>query len=236
LIDRRRVVTDRTHGRQIRWQRLAALGGVVGPVLFLVLVVVGGGLYEGYSHASQKISELGGEGSNVALLQNLNFIALGILTLAFAWSLGRTLGKPYTGPVLIGVFGVSAAIANGLLPCDVSCLGLTPVSQAHNITGLLGFLAAIAGMVLLARRWRDDPQWERHVALTKAAVVVASAGLVWFIVTQALDLQTLAGVAQRTFVAALLGWFAVTGWRLFRLLGESEHEGRIVGTTVPSRT
>jgi hypothetical protein len=115
---------------------------------------------------------------------------------------------------------VSSAVANGLLPCDIGCRGLTPVSQAHNITGLAGFLAAISGMVVLARRWRDDPRWQGHIGLTKASVIIASVGLVWFIVTQAMDHQSLAGVAQRTFVAALLGWIAVTGWRTYRQLDE----------------
>ena len=201
--------------------RLAALGGVVGPVLFLSLVIAGGALYDGYSHASQKISELGGEGSSVSLLQSTNFILLGIFTLTFAWALGRTLGQPYTGAALIGLFAVSSAIANGLLPCDIGCQGLTPVSQAHNITGLAGFLAAIAGMVVLARRWRDDARWQSHVRLTKVAAGVASVGLVWFIVTQVFDRQAFAGIAQRTFVAALLGWIAVTGWRLVREIGDS---------------
>ena len=53
--------------------RLAALGGVIGPILFAVLVIVAGFAYDGYSHVSQKISELGGEGAEFALLQNLNF-------------------------------------------------------------------------------------------------------------------------------------------------------------------
>lgn len=214
---------------------LAALGGIVGPLLFLIVVLVGGVLYDGYSHTNQKISELGGEGSSVSLLQSTNFILLGLLTLAFAWALGRTLGKPYTGAALIGFFAVSSAIANGLLPCDTGCRGLTSVSQAHNITGLAGFLAAIAGMVILARRWRGDSRWQSHVGLTKVAVSVASVGLVWFVVTQALDRQSLAGVAQRTFVAALLGWMAVTGWRLFRQVGESAADEQRVGVDARPR-
>lgn len=38
----------------------------------------------------------------------------------FAWALGRTLGPPYRGPALIGVFGISSCIPNGLLPCDIA--------------------------------------------------------------------------------------------------------------------
>lgn len=201
--------------------RLAALGGVLGPLLFVTLIVVGGGMYDGFSHVTQKISELGGEGSEVALLQNINFVLLGVFTLGFAWALGKALGRPYLGPGLVGFFGVSSAIANGLLPCDVACLGLTPVSQAHNVTGLLGFLAAIGAMFVLARRWRGDQRWHDHATFSLVTATVASAGLVWFVATQALDRQALAGVAQRTFVGALLVWISVTAWRLFRQLDDA---------------
>ncbi len=36
--------------------RLLALGGIVGPVLFAVVVVVAASLYDGYSHIGQAIN------------------------------------------------------------------------------------------------------------------------------------------------------------------------------------
>ena len=210
------VTTERhlsTHDGAVR---LAAMGGVIGPILFVILVVLGGALYEGYSHADQKISELGGEGAQYAALQNLNFLMLGVLVTGFVWALARVIGPPYLGPVLIGVFGLSSSIANGLLPCDAGCRGETTIGLLHNITGLTGFVAAIVGMFVLARRWRSDPNWRSHVGFTRGAACVASTGLVWFVATQALDAQSLSGIAQRTFAGALLVWITVTAVRLTR--------------------
>lgn len=199
--------------------RVAAWGGVVGPALFVAIIVLGGWLSDDYSHVSQKISELGGQGGDYAALQNVNFIVLGLLVLGFAWALGRALGPPYRGPVLLAVFGVSSCIANGLLPCDIACVGATPVALAHNVTGFLGFLAAIAGMIMLARRWRNDPAWRHHVKATIGAVIVAVGGLFWFVTTQSADpLHPLGGVAQRIFVGALLLWITRTAWLLQRQL------------------
>lgn len=214
-------LTEETHAarRKERLIVLGARGGILGPALFVMLVVLGGVLYDGYSHASQKISELGGAGAPFAILQNLNFILLGLSVLGLAWALGRTLGPPYRGPALIGVFGVSSCIANGLLPCDVACVGDTPVGLAHNLTGLLGFVAAIIGMTILARRWRHDPRWRRHAGPTLWAVAVAIVGLVWFIITQEIDpLHPIGGIAQRAFVGALLLWIARTAWLLHELV------------------
>jgi len=209
----------RTNGRAIR---LAARGGVIGPILFAVMVIIGGVLYDGYSHAGQKISELGGEGAEYALLQNLNFILLGLLVIGFVWALARVLGPSFLGPTLIGLFGLSSSIANGLLPCDLGCQGETTIGLLHNMTGLAGFIAAILGMFVLAKRWRDDPMWRSHVGFTRAVMFVAIGGLGWFIATQALDAQSLAGIAQRTFVGALLLWIAVTAARLHRQLEQDD--------------
>lgn len=208
------------HGRAVR---LGALGGVIGPILFTVLVIVGGVLYDGYSHVGQKISELGGEGAENALLQNFNFIMIGVLTIGFSWALARVLGPPYLGPALIGFFGLSSSIANGLLPCDAGCQGETLVGLLHNITGLAGFIAAVIGMLVLARRWRNDPKWQSHVGFTRRAAFVAIGGLSWFVITQALDVQSFAGIAQRTFVGALLLWIAVTATRLYREINSRDH-------------
>ncbi len=211
--------------------RLATLGGIIGPILFVMLVIVGGGVYDGYSHVSQTISELGGDGAEYALLQNFNFIVIGTLVIGFSWALAGVLGPPYLGPALIGFFGMSSSIANGLLPCDAGCEGETTVGLLHNITGLAGFIAAIAGMFILARRWRDDPVWQSHVGFTRSAAFVATGGFAWFVITQALDAEPLTGIAQRVFVSALLLWTAVTAWKLHRQL-ETDESAIEVGASV----
>lgn len=189
----------------------------MGPILFALLVVVGGVVYGGYSHVSQKISELGGEGAEYAILQNLNFAFVGVLILGFSWALARTIGPSHLGPTLIGYFGL-VFLAHAWIPCDLGCNGETTVGLLHNVTGLTGFVATIAGMFVLARRWRRDPAWQTYAGFTWGAMSVALAGLTWFVITQAADLQSLAGIAQRTFAGALLLWIGATAWKLHRLL------------------
>ena len=134
----------------------------------------------------------------------------------FAWALARVLGPPYTGPALVGFFALSSSIANGLLACDVGCKGQSPVALLHNITGLAGFVAAVAAMLVLARRWRRDPTWRPHARFTRRAAIVALASLLWFVATQATDAQSFAGIAQRIFAGALLLWITLTAARLLR--------------------
>ncbi len=205
-----------------RTTRLLAAGGVVGPILFVALVVVGGFLYDEYSHISQAISELGGAGAEYAALQNFNFIMIGVLVIGLSWGLVRGRGEPLLGPVLVGLFGLSSSIANGLLPCDLGCEGQTTVGLLHNISGVFGFLAAIAGMFVLERRWRSDPGWQGHAVFTRRAAFVALAGLAGFIVTRAAEVESIDGLVQRVFVVTLLTWIVVTSARLYRGAG-SDH-------------
>ena len=206
--------------------RLLALGGVAGPLVFVAIVIAGGFLYDGYSHLSQTISELGGEGGEYAALQNLNFIMLGLLVLGFCWALGRELGGSPVRPALIGFFALSSAIGNALLPCDLGCEGQTTVGLLHIITGLASFVAAIAGMLVLSRRWRHDPRWRSYVAFTRGAAFVALAGLAGFIVSKAAEAESVDGLLQRIFVATLLTWITVTAARLYR---EAGHGKRVAG-------
>lgn len=210
--------------------RLLALGGVLGPVLFVAIVIVAGFLYDGYSHVSQAISELGGEGAEYALLQNINFLAIGVFTLGFAWALARVLGGSIVGPLLIGAFGLLSSIANGLLPCDLGCEGQTTVGLLHNITGITGFVAAIAGMLVLARRWRTDPRWQSHAGFTRGAAFVALAGLIVFIAMKASGAEAVDGLAQRVFVGALLTWITVTAVRLYGEAGRGDRLAGALGT------
>jgi hypothetical membrane protein len=198
--------------------RLAALGGVIGPILFAVLVVVGGSLTQGYSHAAQVISELGATGAAYAWVQGLAFVVVGTSVIGFAWALARALGPPWWGPLLIGIFGVTAVLAGTVLPCDAGCQAQTAVGLLHNITGIAGFVSAIGGMFLLGRRWTSDPTWASHVGFTRAAALVALVGLLAFIATRALESDTVAGAAQRLFVVPLMLWVVVTAARLTRVL------------------
>ena len=106
--------------------RILALCGIVGPIIFAVLVTVSGFLYDGYSHSSQAISELAGSDAESPLLQTINFFIIGSAVMALAVGLHRGIGGgrgSVIGPALIFVFGASSGIGNGIFPFDSGCDG-----------------------------------------------------------------------------------------------------------------
>ena len=127
--------------KQVVVLRFLAFCGVVVPVIFAMLLIVAGFLYEGYSHVSQAISELVGVEATQPIVQNASFLISGLLIVAFAFGLHLGIGGirgSNLGPVLIGVFGVSSGMANALLPCDPGCEFQSLAETMHNVVGLGG--------------------------------------------------------------------------------------------------
>ena len=216
-----------------RTVQLGAIGGVVGPILFTILVIVGGVLYDGYSHMDQKVSELGAQGAEYAELQNFTFLMMGTLVIGFAYALARRTGSPYWGAVLIAGFGLSSGIGNSVFQCDAGCEAGNTEGFLHNATGLFGFLCAIAGMLVLARKWRRDPEWQSYSRFTFVAALVSIGGLAWFIVMQSTDTDPASGLAQRVFIVALLVWITVTAARL--VVGQDRPSSELDGTRPAAR-
>ena len=198
-----------------------ALCGVSIPIVFAVLVTVAGFQYEGYSHLRQAISELGGAGAENAIIQNANFLIIGILVLAFAVGLYRGIGsgsRSIIGPALIGVFGVSSGIANALLPCDLGCEFESLTGTLHNVTGLLGFIAAIAGIFVISRRFKSDIMWRslyRFSWITGVATLVSL--VLWIAIAKAAEVDAANGLLQRLFIGVWFIWIEVIAIRLFQI-------------------
>ena len=203
--------------------KFLAICGISGPVIFAILVTISGSLYEGYSHLTQAVSELGGAGAQYPEVQNWNFLILGILVMAFALGLHRgNVGGRKLGPVLIGVFGVSSGLANSVLPCDLGCEFQTLTGTLHNVTGLVGFVSAIAGIFVISRGLKGDPFWRRF---HRFSLVVGFATLVslllWIGVAKAAEVDSLNGLLQRLFIGFWFLWVEVIAIRLFQLSRQS---------------
>lgn len=208
-----------TLDRSRRVQMTLAAFGIIGPIWFTILVVILGSIRPGYSHLTQAISELGEVGAPNAMIQNINFLVLGLLTLAFAFGLDRGVGGgegSKSGPALLGVFAVVALMGNAFLPCDPGCDFVTVTGTLHNVTGLTGFLAFIAATLIISRRLMNDPSWQGYTSYSLASGGLAAAFLVIWILSPG-ALPSLSGMFQTLMVGVVLLWIAVMATRLLRL-------------------
>ena len=198
---------------------LLALCGVAAPIVFGVVLAVAGIAYDGYSHVTQAVSELGGGGAQYPLIQNASFFVLGLLLVAFAFGLQRGIGDgggSKVGPALVGAFGVSAGIGNAFFPCDPGCEFETLTGTMHNLTGLGGFIAGVAAIFLISRRLGGDASWrsfQRFSRLTGVAALVSL--LLWIGVAKAAEIDAVNGLLQRLYIGVWFLWIEVMALRLF---------------------
>lgn len=199
--------------------RVLALGGIAGPVLFTVVVLVLGALRPGYSHFQHLISELGVADTPYAgLMNSIGFVAAGLMLAAFGVALARALpsGRLFGLAAILGTtFGLGIA-ASGVMSCDLGCpQGEGSLENVvHNTIAPVTFLCLIVAMAILGVRFRRVPAW-RHLSFFS---LVASAAALCLLIALArsLDSRVLTGLWQRLLLLVLFTWCAIIGVEAFR--------------------
>ena len=197
-------------------RRRLALGGILGPMVFVAAVLVTAAARPEYHHATQTISELGEVGASRAALMNYGgFLLYGVLIIGFAAGLHAEIGNgpaDWLGPLLVAIYGLGY-FAVAFAPCNPGCTGATPIpsEQAHFLISRVIFLTAVAGPLVLFVRLAKDPAW---AGVSYLVLLLSVGGYLLFL----LPIPGLgAGTQQRLFVGCTLGWILVLAWRLFRL-------------------
>lgn len=187
---------------------LTACGGVLSIVL---LTIIGGATFPGYSHASQFISELGAHGAPHAQLVNFGgFLPAGVLVCAFAvlaWkALPRSAGTAI-GLVGIALFGFGYLVAV-FFPCDAGCRPAAPSSSQliHNTLGLAGYLSAPVALAILGWQARSWPGGKLLSVLGFVGALTAFIGLSLLSPEFAY-----VGIAQRLLELSVLTWIVACG-------------------------
>jgi len=214
-----------------RATRLLLAGGVVGPPLFVAVLLIEGATRPGYDawrHFGSQLS-LGDQGWE----QIANFLICGVLCVGFAVGLRRALqsGTGATwGPILLGVFGLSLISAGifvtgpalGYPPGAAIQSGPESVhSIIHGLSGLICFTSLAAACFVLARRFAGDRQWRGWALYSSLTGVVVFLSLIVSNVTAGLDMSGTwpsapTGLVQRIGIVAGWTWIALLAARLLR--------------------
>ncbi|PSK95636.1 uncharacterized protein DUF998 [Murinocardiopsis flavida] len=197
------------------------------PLLFVVVLLIAGALRPGYDPLHHWGSELSlGDGGWV---QTANFVAVGLLTTAFAVGVRRELdgGRGSVAiPLFTGLFGIGLVV-QGIFPVD-PYVGYPPGSEGtteptlngvvHDLNMFPTFGALTAAMFAAAYRSMGRPGEWAWTMLTLAAGVLTPATMM--IAAHQFDsaAQTGAfhGLWQRVSLAIGFGWYALLGARLLR--------------------
>jgi hypothetical protein len=188
---------------------------VAGVGLAVALPFVAALGWDGYSHRSQYISELGARGAPNGAAVSVAFLAVGVLFAAWG---------AVTAPRVAGVIGLGTAVAvwlaggglaasyavSAVARCEPGCPDedVGAAQAVHNLVSTAGYTLAIAALVvfgLAVRRWPWAPARRVGGGGLVAAPVLVAMGLA---VVAAGDWR---GLLQRLLDAGLYAWIlAVT--------------------------
>jgi hypothetical membrane protein len=189
--------------------RLLALGGVIGPLMFVVTCTIAGFLRPGYSPLHQAISDLGV--GSLAWLLNVSLIVMGLLLIACSAGLLRILGPVLGDPwrwvcsVLLALPGLGFAWAGIFTEAPATV-------TLHWVVGMpLVAIGSIVGFLITGIRMRRLDSW-RGIGTYSTAASVASLALIMVMFgTWTLGIG---GLTERVFFIEIMAWYVVVGWRL----------------------
>ncbi|HEY6407176.1 MAG TPA: DUF998 domain-containing protein [Ktedonobacteraceae bacterium] len=239
---------EKNHGMdQSSRTRFLIAGGAIGPLLFIIVLLIEGATRPGYSawhHYGSSLS-LGDQG----WMQITNFIVCGLLTLCFAIGLRqvfRTGRSSVWGPILLGVFSLSL-IAAGLFVTDPS-LGYPPGTHSsgpqtlhgtiHGVSGLIAFGSVAIASFVMARRFAGDPSWKGWALYSIVTGVLVVVFFIAATVVSALDENGVfpdspTGLFQRIAIIVGWGWIALLAIRLLGMMRSPQRPtSSAVGTDV----
>ncbi|HEY3991317.1 MAG TPA: DUF998 domain-containing protein [Ktedonobacteraceae bacterium] len=204
--------------------RILLWAGAVGPLLFVVVLLIEGATRPGYNawHTFGSLLSLGDQG----WMQITNFIVCGILTLGFAIGLRQVLhsGKGSVwGPILLGFFGLLLVIA-GIFVTDPGQgypVGVAPLANPtghgiiHALCGLAIFITLPIATFVMTRRFAGDPNWKGWVlySLLTGVIMLAS-----FVISQWLGSMDQSGVIQNAPMGLVQRIGIIAGWVWVSLL------------------
>lgn len=195
---------------------LLTCGALAGP-LFIVTFLIEGATRADYSPLRHPVSSLAL--SDLGWMQSINFVVTGLLLVAFAIGLWRTLQPPFWRSFLIGLVGISL-IGAGLFVTD-PVNGYPPgtplvptvssdAGRIHDLFGVLTFLdlpltCLVFGFGFLRARKYG---WAAYSVLSGIAMFVffVLAGMGF---SQVPGYTDLAGLFQRLAIISGLGWITL---------------------------
>jgi hypothetical membrane protein len=203
-------------------QRLLAICGIIGPILFAIVVIILGLLRPGYDHITQSISELGEAGGPNAIIMNtVGFALLGVLMIAFAFGLHRGINGgrgSKIGPALVALGGAALVMA-GIFHCDPAGVDTPMVGITHYVFMTIYAFAMILAPLAICPRLKRDRLWQSYVTYSLITVVVAGAISALFVITvYVFDVfEPWKGILQRVSMVVPPLWMEVVAIRLLRL-------------------
>ncbi len=203
----------------MRLGKLAAWGGVAGPVLFTAAWVVSSLRQAGQPAAGVQLSGLAAQDARDPQIMMVGFVVLGGCSIGFGAALRTVAGHRPAGPWLVMAAG-AAAVAAGVFRRDHMLLvgpgfaGESWHNQVHDVASGVAYAAMLTAPLVLARQFRASPRWA-VIGRPVQVLGLASAAAMAVFASRAAGPWT--GAVQRSAVTLALAAEALAAARMLML-------------------
>lgn len=205
-------------------RRLAALAGIVGPSLFVLVFLFEGATRPGYSPVADYVSalSLGDRG----WIQIANFLLVGACLLALTTAVAGEFPRgaaSRAGPILLGLIGFGYLLSGPFVmdPAGTPATAMSAHGIVHGVLGAIVFVLMPLVCFVFLRRFGREPAWRWFWGPTLAlGGFAAVADVVFTAATKSPNLVAVtmpwAGLLQRLVIVPFMLWVIVFAAGLLR--------------------
>lgn len=195
-------------------------GGILSPIFFVLVDIIGGMITPDYSRIINAVSELTQAGSeNIYLLSSLFFISavmgigfgIGIVT-EFSYSRSKLI---FSGGILIIINGIFSGLTGTIFPMDPFNVDITFAGTMHIILTALNALMIMLLIPMMGIGFYRERQWEsfRLYSIITLLIIVIFGGSTPVLMMNDIGLL---GLFERIVIYSYLLWFFVLAFKLIR--------------------
>lgn len=203
----------------MRLSKLAACGGIAGPVLFTAAWLVSSLRQTAHPATEVQLSGLAAEDARDPQVMMAAFVVLGVCSAGFGAALRRTAAPRSPGSWLVVAAG-AATVAAGVFRRDHMLLiapgfaGESWHNQVHDMVSGVAYGAMLAAPLVLGQRFRAEPEWVLIARPVQVLALVSAAAMAVF---ASGVVEPWNGVLQRTAVTLTLSAEVLIAVRMLTL-------------------
>lgn len=153
------------------------LGGIFGPIVFLINDILGSIITPGYSQIVNAVSELTQRGAEHSFLLSSLFLiaALGLVLFAIGLIINYSFGKSkllFFGGIFIGLLGIFSAITGTIFPMDPFGEAATFAGDMHKNLTYVNIVLVVLGILMIGIGLNKQKKWKSFLIYSIAVVLI----------------------------------------------------------------
>lgn len=202
-------------------RKILFLCGLLSPLVYILMTIIGAELRPGYSHIYHAVSELLESGAPNKLLLDTLLAVSNILGILFGFGVFQlaqeSINKPQAGKIgatciyVVGVLGLLTAV---FFPMDPRNVGLSFSGLMHLILVAAMFILSIAATFILAGWLKKQSEYSKFGTYSYISAIIILISGIFAVVATILE-SPIIGLAERVTIGASLQWTFFLAYKLY---------------------